>query len=118
MESSINNKLYEEPKTSDNPLKDVMDWLNENNIVVLYNRYNQIQIYHNNCDNCNDYSDRICCANCVSVPGILDKGEWDWYILDKGNKVCKCKDQLTTINNLIKANSKNVFMFNVQLIFP
>ena len=115
MINNINKKEYDEPNCTNNQLKDVISWLKNGNLVVLYNKYGQVQVYHNNCQENQNYDDRICCVRCNSVPGILDKGEWDYYIdVKQGgkNNVCTCKNVINVVNELIKRNAKNAFLFS------
>lgn len=115
MLDNIDKKEYEEPTCTSNQLKDVVVWLQNGSLVVLHNKYGQVQIYHNKCQENPNYDDRICCVNCNSVPGILDKGEWDYYIDNKQkgkNNVCTCKNVLHVVNELIKKKAKNVFLFS------
>jgi hypothetical protein len=112
--AKINNNTYETPLTTNNPLCDVIKWLNNGNTVLLYNKYGQWRIYHNNCEKTKNFDNTICCVNCQTVPGILDDGEWDYYIEEDGsNKKCECENNLKTIKELISYKSKNVFMFDV-----
>ncbi len=105
----INEKSYDVPTTTSNQLSDVLNWLENNSVVILYNKYGQCLKYHNNCAN-SKFDDRICCVSCESVPGILEPGEWDWYI-DQKNAKCTCPNITNVTNNLIKHNAKNVFAY-------
>jgi hypothetical protein len=102
-----------EPTTSSNPLCDVIRWLKEDIIVILHNKYGQIQIYHNKCSSTqNIYNNKICCVECNTVPGILDKDEWDIYIEEENNR-CSCKIDLAKINKLINTGASNIHIFSV-----
>ena len=113
--NNINKQKYDEPNCTKNQLADVIDWLKNGNLVVLHNKYGQVQIYHNKCQENLNYDDRICCICCNIVPGILDNGEWNYYIDIKKNgqnNVCTCKNVINVVNELIQKKAKNVFLFS------
>ncbi len=113
---NINKKTYDEPISSSNPLADIIQWLKKGDIVFLYNKYKKRLIYHNKCTKIeggfSKFDDRICCIECKSVPGILDDGEWDYYI-EQGNTKCECISNLETIEELIRSNARNIYMYTV-----
>jgi len=108
---NINSKKYEDPVTTKNQFADVIKWLANGDIVVLYNQYGQLRVYHNKCQENTKYDDRICCIDCKKFPGLLDDGEWNWYIENAKNQKCTCNDLINVVNTLIKKNAKNVYLY-------
>lgn len=112
---NINSKEYEEPITTNNQLVDVIKWVESGDIVVLYNQYGQLRKYHNKCEENTKYDDRICCIECNKLPGLLDDGEWNYYIenANNKNKNCTCNNLIKIVNTLIKKNARNVYLYTI-----
>ncbi len=51
---------------------------------------------------------RVIIVDCENMPGLLDDGEWNYYMLSDDIKNCKCKK----VTEWIK-DSKYVYRFSV-----
>lgn len=98
--SSIVPERLESPKCTSNQLADIISWLKLGDCVILCNGTYIKYIYHNCIENNSDKV-RLIIIDCQGFPGLLDDGEWNWYIEDSGNKKCNCKDPLEWIKNSV-----------------
>jgi hypothetical protein len=93
------NVINSPPKTTRNNLADIIDWLGEGDYVVVHDGYRYARYFHSKCDETNGAVDqlldncRVIYVDVASLPGLLDDGEWDWYIKNAGHKECKCQLQ-------------------------
>jgi hypothetical protein len=95
-----------------NQLKDIIDWLKKGDIVAITNKFGQCYIFHNKCNEVKDIlQSRVIVVVCETVPGVLDEGEWEYYIRETKNDDCKCEDIISKINDGIKNKLPNVFVF-------
>lgn len=98
----LNNKLV----LTDNNLLDVINWLKLGAYVVIHTDY--ARFFHK-CSEKNlseievdEYlkHHKIIYINVSKLPGLLDDGEWNWYITNAGFDECKCsvKNTLSNLN--------------------
>lgn len=100
------------PIPSTNQLVDVIGWVRNGDIVVIFNDNNVFRIFYKSNDSIDNLTDkRIMMINCQSVPGICDDGEWNYYIIQDGNIESNSIDLLQKIRVLIENKSPNVFAF-------
>jgi hypothetical protein len=100
------------PIPSTNQLVDVIGWVRNGDIVVIFNDNNVFRIFYKSNDSIDNLTDkRIMMINCQSVPGICDDGEWNYYITQDGNIESNSIDLLQKIKVLIGNKSPNVFSF-------
>ncbi len=108
----ITKNIFEAPTPSTNQLKDIIDWLNEGDIVVITNNFGKYYTFHNKCNEVTDISQsRVIVIVCETLPGLLDVGEWEYYIRGTKNDDCRCGDIISKINEGIKNKLPNVFVF-------
>ena len=108
----INKNIFEAPTTSTNQLKDIIDWLKEGDIVVITNKFGKNYAFHNKCNDVKDISQsRVIVVVCETLPSLLDEGEWEYYIRGTKNDDCKCENIISKINEGIKNQLRNVFVF-------
>ena len=106
--------IYDKPKTTTNQLADIICWLEEGDIVVIKNDYGKNYIFHNGCSDGKNLTDhRIVMINCVSLPSLLNEGEWELYIRESGNKICECDNIVPKLNEIVanKEDYHNIFLF-------
>jgi hypothetical protein len=79
---------YETPKQmgdDTNTLRDIIAWtLDPNTITIIYSTCGTRFFYHEQMPDpeiC-----RLIIIKCIQLPGLLDDGEWNRYIVDSGNK--------------------------------
>lgn len=101
---------YEQPKITNNQLKDINDWIDLGDIVVLKSEFVQY-IYHD-CEKA-PTNPRYILINCNGFPSLLNEDEWPDYLQSYGKEICKCQNITKQINNAIKLNASNVFQFAV-----
>jgi len=105
------SSLDSSPTTTSNNLADIIGWLKEGDYVVVYNTSTKTGRFFHKCladtktseelakslDNC-----RVTYVNVASLPGLLDDGEWNWYIKQAGFDECTCslKDRVSTFTNI------------------
>ena len=88
--------LESKPETTSNNLADIIDWLKAGDYVFIHNNYLGGRFFHKNCTRkfekqADDFADhRVIFVNVKSMPGLLDKGEWDYYITHEGFDDCSC----------------------------
>ena len=89
--TTVESRLTSPPQTTSNNLRDILDWLKEGDYVVIHNNYRSGRFFHANCrpQSCLDTS-RVIYVNVSSLPGLLDQGEWDYYITEGGFDECHC----------------------------
>lgn len=82
--------------TTTNNLADIVNWLKAGAYVVVHS---QIGRFFHKCtkttltaDEIKNYLDshRFIYVNVSRMPGLLDDGEWNWYITHAGFDECKC----------------------------
>ena len=78
------------PEPTTNQLKDIVDWLKLGDVVMLLNGKSARYLYHD-CKEQDINKVRVIAVDAESFPGLLDDGEWNWYIEDAGFKSCTCK---------------------------
>jgi hypothetical protein len=78
--------------TTDNQLRDIIGWLKLGHHVVLTSKYNQRMFFGNEAAQ-NEYEKITIQIRCEQLPGLLDEGEWEWYITDAGHKEHKITDE-------------------------
>lgn len=105
-------EAFETPTTSTNQLLDVIKWLKNGDIVVIFNDSNVFRIFYKSDDYLNNLTDRrIIMIDCQTVPGICDDGEWNYYITEAGNIESTSVDLLQKIRVMIGNKSPNIFSF-------
>ncbi len=78
-----------------NNLADVIGWLKEEQptLVVLHARGYAPRFFHNQCDEKAENLPRVIYVDVSRHVGLLDQGEWDWYIIEAlGKPECTCDD--------------------------
>lgn len=104
--------VFETPTTSTNQLLDVIKWLRNGDIVVIFNDNNVFRIFYQSEEYLNNLTDRrIIMIDCQTVPGICDDGEWNYYITEAGNIESTSVDLLQKIRVMIGNKSPNIFSF-------
>jgi len=104
--------VFERPTTSTNQLLDVIKWLRNGDIVVIFNDNNVFRIFYQSEEYLNNLTDRrIILIDCQTVPGICDDGEWNYYITEAGNIESTSVDLLQKIRVMIGNKSPNIFSF-------
>ncbi len=96
-------KLESLPTTSRNQLADTIKFLESGDYVVLFAPGRGGRFFHK-CvtgltnDQVTKYlnNTRVIYLNSARMPGLLDDGEWNWYITGAGFDECKCKAQEIT----------------------
>ena len=111
--TNIEKNIYEKPESTSNNLVDVINWCKQGDIVCLSNDDGKYYIFHKDCksDLTNISSHRICVIRCLSLPELLDDGEWEYYIRGSGINDCKCNNMVNIINKELMSGAKNVFYF-------
>lgn len=105
-------EAFDTPTTSTNQLLDVIKWLRNGDIVVIFNDNNVFRIFYESDDYLNNLTDRrIIMIDCQTVPGICDDGEWNYYITEAGNIESTSVDLLQKIRVMIGNKSPNIFSF-------
>jgi hypothetical protein len=87
-----------------NNLKDIINFISQGYYVIIYNK-NYYRCFHNKLkddnfrcnglltdDDINDYikTHRFIYLNVERMSGLLDDGEWNWYIENEGYNECNC----------------------------
>ena len=78
-------------------LQNIIDWVNVGDYIILYytDGTNGIsRLFHKNCNN-NDNdiilkNNRFIYINLNNFPNLLNKGEWDYYIINENNNISEC----------------------------
>jgi len=105
-------EAFDPPTTSTNQLLDVIKWLRNGDIVVIFNNSNVFRIFYQSEEYLNNLTDRrIILIDCQTVPGICDDGEWNYYITEAGNIESTSVDLLQKIRVMIGNKSPNIFSF-------
>lgn len=80
-----------------NNLLDIINWLKLGAYVIIHNDNNSRFFHECTKENISeDEADkyinnhRFIYVNVSKLPGLLDDGEWNWYIQDAGFDECKC----------------------------
>jgi hypothetical protein len=98
--SMTSTRCTNSPQTTENNLLDIINWLKEGDYVVIHNNYKYGRYFHSQCNEKEQTDDeikpylentRIIYVNVSHLPGLLDDGEWNWYINQEGNQECKCQ---------------------------
>jgi len=89
------------PTISTNNLKDIIDWLNFGDYVVIHDNWKYGRFFHTKCSADDCMSDeaikqflencRIIYINVSSHSSLLDDGEWEYYIKSANHQECTCK---------------------------
>jgi hypothetical protein len=96
--------LTQELEVTNNNLLDIINWLKLGAYVIIHTNY--ARFFHK-CSNLSesevdDYikQHRFIYVNVSKLPGLLDDGEWNWYITNAGFDECKCsiKDKVSNFN--------------------
>lgn len=106
--------LTGELEVTKNNLADIIGWLKKGHYVVIYDSFGR---FFHKCsktamtkEESDLYMDshRFIYVNVSKIPGLLDDGEWNWYIKDAGFDECTCsiKNICSTISN---AKYKTIF---------
>ena len=64
-------------------LQKALELLSNGNVLVMQSIGRNRVFYNKECD---PDKNTFCFINCTKWPGLLDVGEWDWYIFRKGYK--------------------------------
>lgn len=95
---------FKHPITS-NTLVDVLAWLEEGAYLVLHDHFKRGRYFHKKCDRDNEdevSNLRVIYLDVDRLPGLLDEGEWDWYIKQKAAEcTCRLKSRLSDPNGLM-----------------
>src|SRR5258708_5020684 len=92
----MSDRLTSSPVPTANQLKDIIDWLKEGDCVFIHNNFLGGRFFHPNCvcdvkpDKSIFNSCRVIYINVKKMPGLLDDGEWNWYINNSGFHECQC----------------------------
>lgn len=81
--------------------------LESGKILIMYSA-TRCRVFYKSEWNPDKYT--ICYVNCTKWPGLMDVGEWDWYIFLKGNKEQSDPD---IINSLHKAKNQRYYELTV-----
>ena len=90
------NFLTDKLVITSNNLQDVINWLELGAYVVVHT--NSARFFHKctkkilSDDEIKEYinTHRIIYVNVSKLPGLLDDGEWNWYIKNAGFDECEC----------------------------
>ena len=70
-------------KQTGNNLVDIIAWVKDQGYcVVLHGQGSPVQVWYNGAEILADV--KIIMVNVSSMPGLLDEGEWDWYLNEAG----------------------------------
>jgi hypothetical protein len=72
--------------TTNNSLKDIINWLKNNNMVFLY-AGNNYKCYYNKesvTNNCDFNNTKLIYIDICDFPSLIDEDEWPWYIKNEG----------------------------------
>lgn len=98
---------------SSNSLHDVCEWLKEGAYVIIHNNYINGRYFHHRCPQTNEKMEKnqfllqqdvkfpVVYLDVKSMPGLLDDGEWEWYIKNEANSnecTCFLKDYLSHLS--------------------
>lgn len=75
--------MFPKLEFTDNNLVNVIQWVKDDNIVVIYAQTSS-RIFGNNSDPDLEKT-RVIYINCNSFPGLVNEGEWNWYIKEAIN---------------------------------
>lgn len=104
----VNNFLTQKLECSKNNLMDIIGWLKLGAYVVIHSEF--ARFFHI-CDGktmteteIKEYinSHRFIYVNVSSLPGLLDDGEWNWYINEYAKPVSECKCSLKQVTAVPK----------------
>lgn len=96
-EENVTKKGLNEPLViTRNNLADIINWLESGAYVVVHSKNGRF--FHKctkntlTADEIKHYLDthRFIYVNVSKMPGLLDDGEWNWYITETGFDECKC----------------------------
>lgn len=101
-----------QPKSTTNNLADIIKWLGAGDYVVVHNNYKHGRFFHKQCPDPNFDIDqhRVTYVNVGSMPGLLDDGEWEWYIKNSGCHECSCPLKTATQSS---SGLKYVYQFSL-----
>lgn len=95
--------------TTSNQLHDIIEWLQLGHYVVLKSK-NANRVFLGDKNAQNDYDKASIIVECVTCPGLLDDGEWNWYINRGGFPEYKVNNENEKEINT-KLNSRPVVEF-------
>lgn len=109
---SYRRDLETDPKTTGNNLRDVVDWLGLGDYIVMYDDSGRERKWCPCCSSGRGIAkiedvpaqlekQRTIYLRIKSMPGLLDEGEWEWYIKNEGFEECTCQ-----INAFLTAQPK------------
>lgn len=108
-EESQNSKDNYGIVTTKNQLADVIQWLKIGHYVVLQSNLRS-RVFFGKEDAENTFDKATIVVSCETVPGILDEGEWEWYINDAGFPESKVTNENTDEINK-RLNDRPVMTF-------
>lgn len=97
--SETATSLNTAPPLTSNNLVDIITWLSAGDYVVVHNQYKVARYFHSKCEGqvCSDEEIqrqlehcRVLYLDVASLPGLIDDGEWEYYIKEAGHKECTC----------------------------
>lgn len=83
-------------------LVQAIEMLEQKKVLILYTT-NALRLFYN--DTYDITTDQLCLVNCNNWPKLLNKGEWDYYIFEKGFK----EDETTEISKLMEKATNTKF---------
>ena len=104
----MSDRLTTPPKVTRNNLKDIIDYLNDGDYVVIHDDVKYGRYFHQKCPTTDDdfiNNNRVIYVNVNKMPGLLDEGEWEWYIKSVGHCECTCNLK-TTLSDSSSAKYK------------
>lgn len=93
MESTI---LDLKSPITDNSLVDIINWTKEGACVIIHNKFKYGRYFHPRCGTSDQDLDsnydnlRVIYLDVSSMPGLLEDGEWNYYVKEKGTPECTC----------------------------
>lgn len=112
-----NNSRLECPDVTGGHLSNIVKWLKLGDICLLHYKFKNGQIWHYNCSGKQDLTEdeldniRVIWYEAKTAPGILNEGEWPYYLKTAGISRCKCSLSKLVVNPKICAK-KNLYVFS------
>ena len=92
MEEKSQDYLTEELVTTTNNLADIIGWLQKGYYIIIHSH--RMRCFHrcNHIDDIQSYinNTRFIYVDVDRMQGLLDDGEWEWYIKREGFNECTC----------------------------
>ena len=91
--------LDESPACTTNNLRDIIDWLQLGDYVIIHCHGKNGRFFHTKCAGSELSEDqvqpfleqaRVISIDVNDMPGLLDEGEWEYYIKREGHQECTC----------------------------